>query len=256
MARMIGERPVPLDDAVASRRIFSPLAYARARELQIVPIVPPEALRLASWFPIVWQRRNSETTLVALRSFLPDMQTQPPGVRNNLAALPLLLQAYPFVLDAIAAPGDQLSKMFDDVVADAPTDIGASITTVNGQLSLATQLRLQALDVFADNIQATRTLGETLLSRDLLEPWSLKFEIGAKQIDIPDLFIVRQASFDTGALSPVLQQHRAAAAQLIGLHRISLFRAGPLLSTARSALMPADGANKSEQRIENDDGID
>lgn len=251
---MIGERPIPLEGAVASRRIFSPLAYAYARNLNIVPVAHVEALRLASWFPIVWRRHNSETTLVALRSFLPRIDMQPSGARNNLAALPLLVQAYPIVLDPSAPPHSESSRKLDDVAADTPTDIGASITTVAGQLSLATQLRLQALNLFAEHIGATQALTQTLASRDLFEPWSLKFDVGGMQIDVPDLLIVRQTSFDTGALSPILQQHGVAAAQLIGLHRISLFRAGLLLSAARSALTSADGTHQSDERDEIGDG--
>jgi len=233
---MLCECPVPLDNAVASRRIYSPLAYARVRDMPIAPIVHSESFRLASWFPIVWRRSSAVPDLVAVRSFLPDSRAQPPGVRASVSVLPLALQAYPFVLDPAAPPGPDSTRMFDDVVADAPTDVGASVTTTDNKLSLATELRLQALELFAQHFPLTEAVGQTLAELDLFEPWELKFNISGTSIELPDLLIVRQKSLDTGALAPVLYRHGLVAAHLIGVHRISLFRAGILLAAARAVL--------------------
>jgi len=79
-------------------------------------------------------------------------------------------------------------------------------------------------------------LGQTLAELDLFEPWELKFNISGTSIELPDLLIVRQKSLDTGALAPVLYRHGLVAAHLIGVHRISLFRAGILLAAARAVL--------------------
>ena len=81
---------------VLRRRIYAPLAYAPVRNAAVVPIVHSECLTLASWFPLVWQRRQATVEFVAIRALLNDQRAQPPAAR---ALLPLLLHAYPFVFD-------------------------------------------------------------------------------------------------------------------------------------------------------------
>ena len=133
---------------------------------------------------------------------------------------------------------DLVARMLEDVFADQPTDVGASITTVAGKFSRATILRFRILDGVASDLTVTRRIGEILACRDLLEPWQLKFDIAGRSIEVPNLFIVRQGAFETGMLSPVLEELGAPAAIVLGLHRISLFRAGALLAAARMLLEP------------------
>src|SRR3954449_10105923 len=89
------ERPIPFTGAVAHRRIYSPFAYP-----QVVDVVLPEASRMAAWFPVVWHRADGRPIrLVVVRSLLEDGRGQPPGIPSDLTALPLVLNAYPFLLD-------------------------------------------------------------------------------------------------------------------------------------------------------------
>lgn len=236
---MLSEYPVPFNEDVATRRIFSPFSYSLVRNRSIVPIVHVEASRLAPWFPIAWQRQDASNELVVVRSFVEDGRAQPSGSRNDVSLLPLLLRAYPFVLDPTVPPSPVSSQMFDDVVADEPTDVGASVTTVDRKLSLATELRLQELEVFVQHYSMTQRLTRTLANLDLFEPWNLKFDIGDKTVYVPDLLIVRQSAFETGVFSAILEEFEVAAANLLGLHRISLFRAGILLAAARSVVQSA-----------------
>ena len=143
---MWGERPIPLDKDALARRIYAPLAYQFVRNTAVVPIVHSEIFQLASWFPLVWRREGEHFEFVAVRSLLNDQRAQPPAAR---ALLPLLLHAYPFLFDPQHPPGPDSAKMLDDVFADAPTDIGASITTVDRKLTRATTMRFRALDAFA-----------------------------------------------------------------------------------------------------------
>jgi hypothetical protein len=239
---MWGERPIPLEKDALTRRIYAPLAYPLVRNSAIVPVVHSEAFHLASWFPLVWQRRDGAVEFVAVRSLLNDQRAQPPAART---LLPLILHAYPFVFDPSKRPERDNARMLDDVFADAPTDIGASITTVDRKLSRATTMRFRTLDAFARDFALTHDLGQTLAALKLFDPWELKFNIDGRQLEIPNLVIVRQAAFDTGAFSPILEKFGVPAATLLALHRISIYRAGILLAAAR-AFLKAEAAAQAK----------
>jgi hypothetical protein len=238
-ARMIAERPVPLDAAVTTRRIYAPVAYRFVRDTPMVPVAHFEAERLASWFPLVWQVGRHGPTLIALRALIADQTAQPPRARG---LLPLLLTAYPFVLDPLVDPAEA-RVLFDDGFADEPTDAGATVMTQELKPGLATRQRIDTLRNFALAWPRTKAIGEALKDARLLEPWDLSFEIAGRRIAVPDLWIARRASFETGGFAPILAEHGVEAARLLGLHRLSLFRAGILLTMARHALQ-ADGDRK------------
>lgn len=228
---MLGERPIALEKEVLRRRIYAPQAYARVRNLAVVPIVHSEAMTLASWFPVVWRQRKAGVELVTVRALLDDQRAQPAAARR---LLPMRLHAYPFVFDP-ARPIDATSpRMLDDIFADAPTDVGATITNVNRKTGRATTMRLAILDRIAGETELTEAIGSALTTRGLLEPWPLRFDIEGQAIGIPDLMVVRASAFDNGALAPLVSQFGVPSASLLGLHRISLFRAGLLLAAAKS----------------------
>jgi hypothetical protein len=230
-APLLCERPIALEKDVLRRRIYAPLAYAPVRNAAVVPIVHSECLTLASWFPLVWQRRQATIEFVAIRALLNDQRAQPPAAR---ALLPLLLHAYPFVFDPCRPVRTDSPKMLDDVFADAPTDIGASITTVHRKLARATTGRFRLLDRFAHESEVTRAIGRSLSELDVLEPWPLKFDIGGNRVEIPDLLVIRPSAFENGDFSRLLGTYGVPCARLLGLHRISLYRAGVLLAMAKT----------------------
>jgi hypothetical protein len=123
--------------------------------------------------------------------------------------------------------------MLDDVFADAPTDVGASITTVHLKLARATTSRFRILDRFAHDAAVTAEIGNAVAALEVLEPWALRFDIGGHRVEIPDLLVIRPSAFDNGRLSPLLEKYGMPCAQMLGLHRLSLFRAGALLSMAK-----------------------
>jgi hypothetical protein len=245
---MLHENLVPLNSDVSARRIFSPFAYRVVRELNVVPIVHAEASRLALWFPVAWRIHEEKIQLVTLRSLLPTIAAVPAPARS-LEYLPALLQAYPFTVDFAQPVMPQAPKMLSEAVAEFPVNVGASITTADRKLSRATLQRFQALDFFCDHAPATQALSDALFAEALFQPWELKFDVEGSQIDIPDIFIVKQAAFETGAFAQILARHGTMAAQLLGIHRLSLFRAGTLLAVARAAkkmVAPEGGMLSSE----------
>jgi len=230
---MLGERPIALEKEVLRRRIYAPHAYAPVRDLAVVPIVHSECMTLASWFPVVWRRSKTGVELVTIRALLDDQRAQPPAARR---LLPLRLHAYPFVFDPTRPIDAATPRMLDDVFADTPTNVGATITTTNHKTSRATTMRLAILDRIAGEAELTDAIGTALATRALLEPWPLRFDIEGQTIGIPDLLVVRASAFNDGSLAPVVSRLGVPGASLLGLHRISLFRAGLLLAAAKSFL--------------------
>src|SRR5262252_2966503 len=151
-----GERAVALVGDVLRRRIYSPQSYAQVRNTAIVPIVHSECESLACWFPLIWRRRERNVEFVALRGLLNDDRMQPRPART---LLPLILRSYPFVFDPSQTIGPDTTRMLDDVFADAPTDAGATITTVRLRLSRATTTRFAFMDRFASESGTTTKIG-------------------------------------------------------------------------------------------------
>jgi hypothetical protein len=231
---MVAEKPRPLTGEALTRRIYAPEAYHLVRTARIVPIVHSEAARLAAFFPLAFTRRDGAPELVVLRSLLPDQRGQPPRGRR---CLPLLLYAYPFVQGSMESSEPPL---IDDVFADEPTDIGATVLNPDMRPSLATQLRLESLAEFAHHLPLTAAIGAALAEHDLLEPWQLRFDIEGEAVAIEGLEIIRQAAYETPRFASLLGGFGLPAAQLVGLHRLSLFRAGILLTMAKAALQAKD----------------
>jgi len=246
---LLCEQPIALEKDVLRRRIYAPLAYAPVRNAAVVPIVHSECQTLASWFPLVWQRCQATVEFVAIRALLNDQRAQPPAAR---ALLPLLLHAYPFVFDPRQPVRTDSPKMLDDVFADAPTDIGASITTIHRKLARATTGRFRLLDRFAHESVVTGAIGSALAELDVLEPWPLKFDIGGNNVEIPDLLVIRPSAFEGGHFSRLLGSYGAPCAQMLGLHRISLFRAGVLLGMAKAFFRDNPRAPESSEIIQRD----
>ena len=242
---MLGEHPIALEKDVLRRRIYAPLAYAPVRNTAVIPIVHSECMSLAAWFPLVWQRRSARFEFVCIRALLNDQHAQPAPARS---LLPLRLHAYPFILDPSRPIDADSRKMLDDMFADEPTDVGASITTVQHKLARATSMRFELLDRIARETAVTAAIGAALADLGLFEPWALKFDIDGRTVEIPDLVIVRATAFETGVLAPLLERFGTPCAYLLGLHRISLFRAGILLAAARTFFRQARTAPEEAAR--------
>ncbi|KQQ80815.1 SapC family protein [Aureimonas sp. Leaf324] len=233
---MISERAEPLTGERMVARIYSPFSYPLPRQAGLVPIVAAEAERLASAFPVVWQRGEEGPRLVVLRSLQEDGSGFAPGTADALPLLPLLLQAYPFVFPSGPPRESDNPRLLDVAGADLPTDAGAPITTADGRLTKGAELRLRALSLFERDFPRTSALGRMLGELGLLEPWPLCFDLGhGRACDIEGLAVVQAGAFDTPRLEPVVARFGMAAARLLSLHRLSLFRAAALLTAARAS---------------------
>ncbi len=242
---MLYERPVPLKGDVLKQRIFSPLAYVNVRNANVVGITAHEAPRYSAHFPIAWHKCDDRFELAVVRSLLDDGRGHPTASQSALTFLPALCRAYPFMYEpagkAEPGPGNipthHRSNFIDAAVADAPSDIGSPICYPDGRPTKATAQRIALLDMAAPMFAETAEIGRQLSELELFEAWPLRFEnVEGHTLDVPNLWIVKQDAIQTGALAPVMRRHGIIAADLIGLHRVSLFRAGILLANAKSAL--------------------
>src|SRR3712207_6035579 len=96
------ENPVPPGDVHSGTRIFAQPSYRAVREAQTCAVVHSEALNLATFYPICWIPGGRRPRLVALRSLIPGGHGHLREVALIPSALPLSLQAYPFVAEAPA----------------------------------------------------------------------------------------------------------------------------------------------------------
>lgn len=236
-------QPILLAGDVLKQRIFSPVAYAVVRNANVMAIAPVEAPRFAGHYPIAWRKRADRYELVVVRSLLVDGRGHAPGTQTTLTFIPLLARCYPFLYDTTRELQAGRPKHVDMAVADQPTDIGAPIALPDGRPSKATAQRIAQLDAAAPSFAQSIAIAAWLAKADLFEPWPLHFEdVEGETLDVPDLWIVRQNAVDTGALAPLMRAHGMIAADLVGLHRLSLYRAGMLLAQARAALKAASAA--------------
>jgi len=220
-----------LDRSSGESRIFAPAAYARVRTAQIVPVVHIEVLNVARWFPLCWQSVGGTVNFVALRSLFDDGTRQLAG-SGAMAALPLALRAYPFVVGTGYSADTHL---LDTDIPDHPSDVGAPIMAASGKASAGALLKLRAKTAFDEALPLTQAMTEALVAGNLLEPWPLDFEIDGKTIGVPDLLVLRPGEATSPAMFQFMETFGAPAAVLLGAHRISLFRAGILFQAARNA---------------------
>src|SRR3954454_16718789 len=169
------ERPTPIKATWGHHRIFAPASYRRLRNLPLVPVGHTEAMALARFFPICWAATASGMVLSALRFLTDDALGMPPVARTPVAALPQVLQAYPFVVPASEAAMDG-PLLADKVIAEDPTDIGAPILMANGKLSRAAAARTRLALKLGRAVATTRSLAAELSEARVLEPWPLKFD--------------------------------------------------------------------------------
>ena len=218
------ESPRRLTSKWGHHRIFAPESYELVRTLQLVPIVHPEALRLAA-----------------------GGLGHPVKPTHAAGGLPLALRGFPVIAAAPAGSGEEI--WIDEVVADRPTDVGAPILMEDGRLSRGAVQRIQAVGKLRQAIDTTHRLTEALTRHRLLEPWPLDFELasGGRRIRFDDLMVVRPLTSPDSDLIEHLREFGIEAATFIAAHRISLFRISTLLQAARSAMATETASPQLEE---------
>lgn len=189
-----------------------------------------EALDLAAWFPVVWTRYRGTLDLVILRSLLPDGAGHPHGAMHLGSSIPFILKAYPVVVDPSQPGGD---VRVDDVIADEPTDAGATLLTERGLPSRALEERLTFAHRFISAHEVTVRMGEFLLDAGLLQPWDLSFAEQDGMGPFPEFLVVRPESYETDGFVGFARTFGAAGLRLLSAHAISLYRAAILYQRAR-----------------------
>lgn len=232
---LLYEHVRPFDVADGDTRIFAPVSYPLVRTAQLVPVVHSEALTLAHWFPICWLMRDGQTTLVALRTLRGDGSGQPAGSPQQMASLPLALRAYPFVVGSVMDD----EQFLDAAIPDTPSDVGAPIMTPTGKTGPGAQMKLQARGAFDHALPASQAMTDFLVANDLLEPWPLDFDVDGERMVVNDLFVLKAAALGTDAIHRFIADFGSTAATFLGAHRISLYRAGILVQSAKREAAPA-----------------
>ncbi|MCA0405426.1 MAG: SapC family protein [Proteobacteria bacterium] len=228
------ETPTLFSPEWGQHRIFAPTAYPSVRNVTTVGIAHPEALVLARYFPLCWQRFEDKLRLVALVS-LREGYARLPGYDD----LPLALRAFPVVVQE--ALGERLESLWvDKTIADTPKDIGAPILLDDGKLSEAARRRIRYAVDLSRAIPATDELTRDLETHGLLEPWPLKFDLGdAGKVNRTDLAVFSASQLQNPALYKLIERHGVQAGLFIGVHRASLFRINWLIQALRQAPAPA-----------------
>jgi hypothetical protein len=225
-------------------RIYAPVSYEYVRNVNIVRIVHVEALELAAWFPVVWRLVRGTYELVVVRSLFADGRGHAADSLKSARSLPLLLRAYPFVLagtqaDAGSGEDAEAAVSLDHAVADQPTDAGAPVADADGKLGLGALHRYRALALFAQALPLTQSITRRLADEGRLVPWPLAAASGTSLMAHDALFAVDAAAFESGVLRGTVMEAGVAAALLLSAHRLSLFRAGPLVAVAKKVVREA-----------------
>lgn len=223
-------RPLLLSGPVGRRRIYSPRSYPTGRHRQILPVVHMEALDLAAWFPVIWSRYRGSLELVVLRSLLPEGAGHPHGALQLPSSIPFILKAYPVVVDPSQPGGD---VRVDDVIADEPTDAGATLLTERGLPSRALEERMTFAHRFVSAHDVTVRMGEHLSEAGLFQTWDLSFAEQDGLGPFPEFLVVRPEAYETDGFVEFARTFGAAGLRLLSAHAISLYRAAILYQRAR-----------------------
>lgn len=225
-------RTIPFGEVRPTQRIFSPQSYRSIRSGPVFSLAHVEAMPMARSFPVVWQPRGGVLSLVVVRSFLRDpLSDAPARSLSRPSELPLIARAHPFVLSR-ETPSGEAGLVFVDELADEPTDAGAPVFGSDGRLSAGTEQRLRALALLEQDASRTEAMTQDLAAADCFVEWSLPFAADLSQSIVPLPLMVLRPTIPPKLLRSLVQRHSQPVVSLIGAHRLSLFRAAPLIKSA------------------------
>ncbi|MFO1151139.1 MAG: SapC family protein [Alsobacter sp.] len=192
----------------------------------VVSIAPIEAAQLADRFPIAWRQGGGIWDLVCLVGLTPDhdyWRAPPFEDHPGQGMLPLLLQAYPFtVVDD--GETEALTILRDDDVGSSEGDV---LFDERGEPTGDTERRCQALWTFVGDRRRAEPLFAALGALDVFKPWDLTFPDA--KVKIEGLFTIDSAFFGSKSHILAVESHGWQAANLLTLHRISLYRAAEMV---------------------------
>jgi hypothetical protein len=229
------ENPVSPSAVHSGTRIFAPPSYRAVREAQTCPVVHTEALNLAAFYPICWIGGGPRPTLVALRSLMPGGRGHLRELAHIPSALPLSLQAYPFVAEAPVGHEGESPILIDNVIADEPTDIGSPILTTQGKLTRGAETRLRATAFFRSDLAQTEQITNELVDAGCLVPWIVEPKALPPDACLPDMLVVGPVEKVSDRLFQVMKRLGPVGGIFLGAHRLSLFRIAGLVRAANEA---------------------
>lgn len=124
----------------------------------------------------------------------------------------------------------------DDVIADEPTDVGATLLTERGLPSKGLEERILFIHRFCSAHTVTVRMGEHLAEQGLFQPWDLSFPDETGLGPFPEFFVVQPQAYETDGFVSFARAFGAAGLRLLSAHAISLYRAAVLYQRARQDL--------------------
>ncbi|AWN41724.1 SapC family protein [Methylobacterium durans] len=224
----------------SSEIIFDLHNYEGLEEILFSPVVAVEAKSLARHFPLAWRRVGDKFEFIALLSLSPlvvgSNHLLGPGLTR-----PLLVEAYPLTVTAVAGEDGQSSVLIDEV-PHRPESSGNPVFTASGGFTESAAHRMNALRVFASDRDRTAAYTQALAAEGLLEDWPLRLKIGEDGIEFGGLCVLARAPAQRERLATIVAQHGFPFAELVTFHDLSLFNMQRLVDQHRTGRLAAQAA--------------
>lgn len=212
----------------------------------VVSIAPIEAPALSGRFPIAWRKGPLGWDLVCLCGLTPEHDCLRPseqqlrsGAAPEKGNLPILIAAYPF---AVADDGtSEALTILREAGAHADTNNASSTISPSpalnddGEPIGEGQRRCEALWTFVQSRRQAASLERDLEAAGAFVPWDLDLARAGLPVHIDGLFVIASAFFGSKAHRSLVEAHGWPAANLLTVHRISLFRVGDMVSALQAA---------------------
>lgn len=216
----------------AAQRIFDPFSYRATLNERFVPVCAEEAFNLCGRYPIVWQRnQRGDLQLVAIRSLRESGEV--PRVRMMaLSTLPLLLQAYPFRFEDVAAQNYNVG--LDMVAPSRERDQGSYVHDARGEVLPGAELKLTALERFARFHQVDQLLRDALQEGDAMEPVTLPENLVTEHA-LPEFVTAIASPDDARLLGAIPREAHVMALRFLAAQRLSLFTMTGIIASSEAA---------------------
>jgi hypothetical protein len=183
---------------------------------------------LAERWPVVWRRDGrGDPELVVLRGLRADVEV-PDARTQSRTSLPLLLQAFPLRYND-PGRGDEIG--LDRVAPMQERDAGSYLVDDHGNLLPGAELKVRALDAWAEDLETRARLTEAVFRHGLVEPVALPDGL-SERFGLPDFFSVVAAPDDALILGAVPREHWLLVARFLAAQRLSLYTMARLIALA------------------------
>lgn len=212
----------PISEVADSLAIYPVDDYPHLQSVQTVPVVFTEADRVATEYPLVWQRIGGKMTLVALLCLEAGKNSPATSVDADGEPMLLALKCYPFAVGAIDS-ATSLPVLYDRAPV-RETARPLPLFNRNGKLHLHALRRLAAARIFAHGAHTTALLTQQLEDCGALQPWEFALQFETRVISVNGLFILnRNINLKHRMISLIIGEHGRDVVRLCELHELSLY---------------------------------